>query len=82
MMAFVGPLLGLIKDIVIGYYQEWRKRQDVKIIERQKFALEGAIRAADAYAVKAGLRADPGAADSGVLIPDPTIPLPGDHPTS
>jgi hypothetical protein len=42
--AAKGLVEGLIKGLV-GFWKEWRARQDLKLLERTKMALEGAKKA-------------------------------------
>jgi hypothetical protein len=77
------PLVDLLVGVFLAFWKEWQARKDVQTIERQKFALEAAERAAVALAFKA--RADATAArlrDAGgrlgVSRPDPPPGRPPD----
>ncbi|MFQ5804647.1 MAG: hypothetical protein ACE5JQ_17290 [Candidatus Methylomirabilales bacterium] len=56
MWAILGKIL---KEVLVGFYKEWRARRDVTLLERQRAGLEAAKRAINALEFEAKAAADP-----------------------
>lgn len=86
MIPLAGLLAGLGAEVVSSVIKEgaqWLKEQQVKgAIEdsvRLKIANDMMETANVALQIKSALLRDPDAVDRGVLVPDPTVPVPPEH---
>ena len=75
LLAFLTPLAKMLAAVINGYIQEWQKRRDLTLLERQRVAIQGAENE-----IKA-LRHSRDPNDPYYVVPDaPSVPLPTDHP--